>query len=345
MSDNIDFECGTYLSPQNRDDEQKLCLIQKAPKRRQAGLGGLIYTDDGQIVKGSIDYRFSSPSLNNSLPIEDKSSDEFLFLGYYFRHYGHFILETLPMLSYCLDNRWLEHKKIFLPYFLSPKNIKNKLTKKNNVHLIHSFMHLLGIDTSKVYFHTNYTNLKSNFIVPPKAVNGDRFQIDGSLHAQVIAKIKSNYTKNAPTKKILVLRSIGRMTSTITEYIHTFAMNNSIELVDMTKLSIEEQIQLIHETKYLIGFSGSAMHNSMFLQPQSIAINICDIRDFMEPKYYIPNQQLCNRISGCQEHFIHFKCQADMKKEYFKPPNDKLSLEQEIFAANNMIENLHEIIP
>jgi capsular polysaccharide biosynthesis protein len=338
MSANTDFEYGTYLSPQNRHGEQHLCLIQRAPRRRQAGLGGLIYTDNEEIVKASIDHRFSSVSLNKSLPIEDKSSDEFLFLGYCFRHYGHFILETLPMLSYCLDDRWLEHKKIFLPYFLSPKNLKNQLTKKSN--LIHSFMHLLGIDTSKVYFHTNYTNLKSNFIVPPKAVNGDRFQIDGSLHAQVIAKIKSNYTKKAPTKKILVIRSIGRMTSAITEYVHTFAMNNSIELVDMAKLSIEEQIQLIHETKYLIGFSGSAMHNSMFLQPEAMAINICDFRDFKSPTCYIPNQKLCNRISQCQEYFIDFKFQSDMKKEYFAPSNIK----QQKFAAMHIINQLQTII-
>lgn len=342
----MNFSYGTYLSPQNRPGEsENLSLIYRAPRRKQAGLGGLIYNDKEEIVKESIDHRFSSLSMNHSLPLEDRSDDQFLFLGYCFRHYGHFILETLPMLAYCLDDSWSQYKKMFLPYFMHPKNLRHGLTREANLGLIGQFMNLLEIDTSKVYFHTNYSNIKSNFIVPPKAVNGDRFDVDISLHKQVINKIKHNYPKQSPTKTILILRKAesSRMTAVITESIKTFAVNNNIDIVDMSKLSVEQQIKLMHETKTLIGFSGSGMHNSMFLQPESVSVNICDFRDFKSPKCYIPNQKLCNRVSGCKEYFIEFKCQTNMQKEYFQPPQDKLISEQELFAVNYIIENLNSI--
>jgi capsular polysaccharide biosynthesis protein len=293
-----------------------------------------------------VDNRFSIVPMNNNLPIEDKSDSEFLFLGYYFRHYGHFILETLPMLSYCLDDRWTNTYKIFLPYFLNANNIKHNLNKESNLNLIKNFIKLSGINLSNIYFHTNYTIIKSNFIVPPKAVNGNKNNINIDLYKSVIDKIKYNFQKISPTRKVLILRKpdSNRMTSTITDMVNNFAIKANIELVDMPRLSITDQIKLMHETKYLIGFSGSGMHNSMFLQSGCEAINICDFRDFKAPKSYIPNQKLCNRVSGCGEHFINFNCQTDMKKEYFKKPKDKLNLEQEKFAANYIINKLKKIL-
>lgn len=337
---------GIYLTPQTRPTVN---LNASTAIRRTSISGGLVYNLDKEVVSQSVDKRFNTVSFDTNLAIEDKSGETFLFLGYYFRHYGHFILETLPMLSYCIDTDWQKINKLFLPYFLNANNIVHNLHPNRHQDLfrmINQFIKLIDVDPNKIKFHTNYSILKSNFIVPPKIVSGNRYQIDIAPYQKVINKIKQRFDNIEPNRKILITRkpSTNRTTSEVTKRIIEFATKNDIETINMESLTIEDQIKLIHETKYLIGFSGSGMHNSMFLQPQSIAINICDIRDFMGPKCYIPNQQLCNRISGCQEHFIHFKCQIDMKKEYFKPPNDKLSLEQEIFAANNMIEKLREIM-
>jgi hypothetical protein len=337
------FNKGVYLTPQTRP------VIQLQPLDATAHThinGGLIYTENREVVKESVDNRFSSIPMNNNLPIEDMSESEFLFLGYYFRHYGHFILETLPMLSYCLDDRWVHTYKLFLPYFLNSNNIKHNLNKESNLNLIKDFIKLSGINLSNIYFHTNYSIIKSNFIVPPKAVNGNKNNINIDLYRSVIDKIKYNFQKIYPTRKVLILRKpdSNRMTPLITDMINSFAIKNNIELVDMPRLSIADQIKLMHETKCLIGFSGSGMHNSMFLQPGCEAINICDFRDFKAPKSYIPNQKLCNRVSSCEEHFINFNCQTDMQKEYFKKPKDKLNLEQEKFAANFIINKLKEIL-
>jgi hypothetical protein len=342
----MSFGYGTYLSPQNRPGESNIPLVYRAPRRKQAGLGGLIYDDKEEIVKESIDHRFSSLSMNQSLPLEDMSNETFLFLGYCFRHYGHFILETLPMLSYCLDERWAEHKKMFLPYFMHPKNLKRGLSRESNINLIKSVIDLLNIDILKIYFHTNYSNIKSRFIVPPKAVHGDRPDIDIDLYKRVIDKIRYKYEPKTPSRITFILRklSTGRVPSVVMESIHTFATNRNIDIVDMSKLSISQQIELMYDTKTLIGFSGSGMHNSMFLQSCAKSINICDFRDFKSPRCYMPNQKLCNRISGCQEYFIDFQCQEDMSQQTFYLPHNQLIAGQESFTVNNIIQNLNKLI-
>ena len=45
-----------------------------------------------------------------------------------------------------------------------------------------------------------------------------------------------------------------------------------------------------------------------------------------------------------KEYFIDFKCQDEMKKEYFIPPKDQLTTEQQNFAADNIIKNLEKIL-
>jgi capsular polysaccharide biosynthesis protein len=335
---------GMYLTPQTRPVDP---LNPSDAIERTSINGGLIYGEDYNIVSQSIDQRFSTIPIDLNIPIDNRLDQQFLFLGYYFRHYGHFILETLPMLSYCMDPRWISMKKIFLPYFLNANNIKHNLNKESNLNLIKDFIKLSGINLSNIYFHTSYNIIKSNFIVPPKAVNGNKNDVNVNLYRSVIDKIKHNFQKISPTRKVLILRKpdSNRMTPIITNEVNRFAINNNIELIDMTKLSIIEQIQLMHETECLIGFSGSGMHNSMFLQPKSISINICDFRDFKSPKCYIPNQRLCNRISNCQEHFIDFKFDENIiTKPNFKPPNDKLNQKQQEFAADHIIKNLETII-
>jgi capsular polysaccharide biosynthesis protein len=342
----MSFTQGIYLTPQTRPGT--ILKPSEALARTHIN-GGLVYTQDKEVVKESIDNRFSKVPMDINFNIEDRSESEFLFLGYYFRHYGHFILETLPMLSYCLDSNFAHMKKLFLPYFLNANNIEFNMDSRRHpslFNLINQFITLTGIDSKQIEFHTNYSIIKSNFIVPPKAVNGDRKKTNIQLHQTVINKIKTSLPTIEPNRNILILRksSGNRMTEVITDKINNFAINNNIELIDMTRLSIADQISLIHETKTLIGFSGSGMHNSMFLQPGAKSINLCDFRDFKSPKCYIPNQKLCNSISGCEEYFIDFKCQDEMKKEYFIPPKDQLTTEQQNFAADNIIKNLEQIL-
>lgn len=342
MVDINSFGHGVFLSPQTRPTTR---LTPSLAIQHKAITGGLIYAADESIVTQSIDPRFSTIPLDKSLQIEDEQSGAlYLFLGYYFRHYGHFIFETLPMLSYCLDERFKDLKKIFLPYFLNSNNIEHNIDKPSNLNLIYSFLDLLSIDSNKIIFHTKNSILKANFLVPPKIVNGKKPNIDPSFHSSVIQQIKNKFDSVKPHKKVFIIRKPDkiRITASVTSVVENFCKNVGFELINMSNLTIEQQLRLMHETKTLIGFSGSGMHNAMFLQPEATAITMCDLRDFKSPHCCIPNQQLCNRISQCKEIFIDFKCQEHMIKSLFK--NNILTEEQEQYAASAFTNRLSQIL-
>jgi hypothetical protein len=303
------FGNGIFLTPQNRPQAK---LSPSEGLNRNRVNGGLIYDEYKNIVEQSLDTRFAAIPMDDSMPIIDHSDNHYMFLGYSFRHYGHFILETLPMLKYCLDPEFHMYNKIFLPYFLSANNIvggMNPSCRSNLLNNIKSFMSLLDIDQNKIYYHTDNAILKSNFIVPPKVCHGKiKSSSNDSAHNMVINSLVSRLPNGLnPHKKIFLKRPPNRISKKISDSIALFCQTIGFEIVNMEKLSIFDQVKLIRQAKVLLGFSGSAMHNSMFLHNDSTTINLCDLRDSKAPKCYIPNQKLCNRISGCQEFFIDFK--------------------------------------
>lgn len=334
------FGYGIFLTPQNRP-RTKLSSSE-ALDRKTAVNGGLIYDEHKNIVEQSLDTRFSAVSINTDLPVIDLPDNTYMFLGYSFRQYGHFILEALPMLSYCMDPEFASYNKMFLPYFLNANNIvggMNPSCRTSLLGIMRSFLNLLDVDQNKIYYHTENAILKSNFIVPPKVLHGKFKVIDNyNFHRIVIDKLVTKLpTDLRPQKRVFLRRPSNRITSTISDTIASFCQSIGFHIVDMEKLSIFDQLQLMRQTKILLGFSGSAMHNSMFLHSDAIAINLADLRDFKASKCYIPNQKLSNKISGCQEHFIDFKCQDDMTSI---SKNLELSQTQEEYVINYLQQSI-----
>lgn len=325
ISDNL--ENGLFLSPQTRPQNNSMVVS-----------GGLMYDHNMNVITRSIDRRFKPITFDQTLPIDNRLDSNYLYLGYYFRHYGHFILETLPMLAYCIDNKFTDLQKIFLPFFLNPKNINNNILKSTNLKLIYDFLFMLNINIDTINYHIYNTNLKTNFLIPNKSM------INLYYYRLVINKIHSRFKSVKPFRKIFILRkpSKHRVSSTITTMIENYMINIGFELIDMTKLNIEQQILLMYESSTIVGFSGSGMHNSMFLQPNNTAITLCDLRDFKAPKCCIPNQKLCDQISECNNFFINFNCGEGINKKDLLHNN--LSHEQELYAAQHIIKNLNHLL-
>ena len=74
----MSFGYGTYLTSQTRPG----MVLQPSEAIIHTHInGGLVYTEDGDVVQESIDNRFSSVPMDMTLPIDDRSDDTFLFLG------------------------------------------------------------------------------------------------------------------------------------------------------------------------------------------------------------------------------------------------------------------------
>ncbi len=68
-------------------------------------------------------------------------------------------------------------------------------------------------------------------------------------------------------------------------------------------MGFEDQIALYSRADCMAGISGSGLHNSIFMRPQSSVIELGDPRYDGQPA---PSQALCNKVSGVSAKFIPF---------------------------------------
>jgi hypothetical protein len=346
MINNLGY--GVFLTPQNRPNKDP---IQTETKRITSANGGLVYDINKNVLPQSIDKRFTVMPINDKLELIYKLDISYLFLGYYFRHYGHFIFETLPMLSYCLKSEYNNYKKIFLPYFLHGNNVEKNIKQDKNLNLFRSFLSLTSIPTNSIEFHTEYKILYSNIYVPDKICKGNKKDVDVEPYRIVIDDIKNNIglvnNKSSTLNKFFLSRTIDN--NRINSYIATAIMhqckNMGFIIIDMPSLSIKDQITLMHNADIICGFSGSQIHNSMFMKSSGRCITLCDIRDFKYPRKYSVNQELCDRVSGCESHFIDFVCKENIDttlKEH--EINEKLTKDQQKHAIKHYIESIESLL-
>lgn len=349
------FGRGSLLVPQN--------LPSKPYGDRPSG--SLVYDDNKVVIGESIDARFAPIPFDETLKILNLGDRKYLFLGSYFKHYGHFITETLPMLSYCFDSRFDDYIKIFIPFFVDTSNFRYYLSMlekgadgRGILRLIYSFIDLMQLDKTKIQFPIDYnTAIRADFLVPPKAVNRDKLSADVNLFKLAISRIKSSFNKNiVPFRKVMILRKANRLSTRIVDTINNFCSDSGFDLVNMGSMSFEHQIRLMHESRILVGFSGSGMHNCMFMQAESMCINLGDFRDVSDSKLratqakvkngtYIPTQKMCAKASACKDYYIDFKCQDDMDDIKFKPPwTYELTQDQENYAIDHYITELKKLV-
>jgi len=347
------FGNGSILVPQN--------LPHKPFGNRPSG--SLVYTHDKIVISESIDDRFAPIPFDESLSIIDLTGKKYLFLGSYFKHYGHFITETFPMLSYCFDPRFDDYTKIFIPFYVDTSNFKYYLSMldkgANNqaiLKLIYSFIDLMQLDKTKIQFHIDYnTAIKADFLVPPKVVNRDKLATDVNFFKLAINRLKRTFNNITPFRKVMILRKANRLSENIVNYINNFCNQNGFDLVNMGSMAFEHQIRLMHEAKTVVGFSGSGMHNCMFMQPESMCINLGDFRDVSDSRLlaaqlkikngtYLPTQKMCAKAAGCRDYYIDFKCQDNMDLKFKPPWKYELTQEQENYAIGHYITELQKLI-
>tara|TARA_B110000211_G_C14070483_1_gene549735 strand:- start:1266 stop:2336 length:1071 start_codon:yes stop_codon:yes gene_type:complete len=90
-----------------------------------------------------------------------------------------------------------------------------------------------------------------------------------------ILKNKISIENNTPKKKVYISRSnASKRFITNEKELLPILKKYNYQIVHLEKLSLEEQIKLIHDTYILIGLHGAGLTNMMFLQPQTKVIEI-----------------------------------------------------------------------
>ncbi len=272
-------------------------------------LKGCIY--DAAKKKVCLSERFSGHKgdfYNNKNPqklskkywrISKKIPGKSVYLGHLMNHYGHFITETISTFWLLLEKNDFDHY-IFqsfegsssIPQYALPilEAFNIPLAK---VLVVNTPLRLEEVTIPERLIKLNfeikpemleiYTYLKNKFLMT-------NFQEKKGHESIYLSRVKNSKTKNNRT----ILNE-----ASIEEYFKKL----NFKIVYLEELSFKQQLMLLNSAKIIVGFSGSALHNSVFTDQQTKIIELLDIRSNKHPH---PMQILCNQLSEVQSVYIPF---------------------------------------
>ena len=227
-------------------------------------------------------------------------SGDILYLGHSFNLYGHFLLETLPMIDYVMDDEFSGCKFLFLPWFRQKQRI------------LLDTLRLLGIDLkeSKIVIHDGSTTLIGSFFIVPRPIEINHQLINAEPYRSVIDKlktcpaVKAYRNKTKVNNKIFLQIDAKRTTPEYASMVENIFSRLGFSLVRPEKLTLAEQIGLISEAEYIAGFSGSALHNAIFAEAGAKVIQLDYNRS---PLSAIRNQEIITEITGVEHAYIPYQ--------------------------------------
>lgn len=227
---------------------------------------GAIYKSNKEIVVESL-RKSTYAGIKHQDPvyfggeIKDKIDHNFLYLGHYFSMYGHFLIETLPMVWHILENKNWDGEYMFLSW--------GKTNKTNlMVDLFEALDEVSMLERIKI--HNTKDVLRSNFFVIERPVEINHNFINKSPYLKIIDKLKiSKKSEKNLGDRIFLCRDNSRVNPDCVDEVYSTCKNQGFEFIYPEEFSLNEQISIMSNAKIIAGFEGSNLHNSIFLDKGS----------------------------------------------------------------------------
>jgi hypothetical protein len=261
-------------------------------KRDRYSVYGAAYDQDMAVVTASLRdsssarYRHRDPVY--LMPEEWRKAEDaegkWLYLGHCFRHYGHHLLETLPMLAFLLEPAHSDYLGLFLPW-------------GDGGSLLHNYAQLLGV-SSRVCVYAKQIPLRGSFSVPARPIRINGFLKNRIPYRTVIDALRLRCLKEhmprAPATRVFLKRKVDRVSPDVARAVEGYMLGRGFSIVVPESLSLAGQIALMTQVHCVVGFSGSQLHNSIFMTPGAVVVEIGDRRT---PEASPTNQVICAAIS------------------------------------------------
>lgn len=219
---------------------------------------------------------------------------EWHFLGHSFAHWGHFLLETLPMAAVLLEDP--RARGVMLPWGAQDE-------------LLNGLMGLLGLPPDRVRVHRDPVILGGEFRVRPRGVAINDALLDPTDHALVLERMRAAAARAGATgraERLFVDRKPDRVPVETYERIASGIAARGFVRVRPETLPLAGQVGLFAAAREVAGFPGSHLHNVVFCRPDAHVIEIGEERTSARP---LPNQLICAAIGGSRHDFVPY--QAD----------------------------------
>jgi capsular polysaccharide biosynthesis protein len=270
-------------------------------------LSGCIYRADGRKV--ALSERFGgyagdhvdtqNPDVLTRPEQTTKLAGRGLYLGHYMGgHYGHFITETLSTF-------WIfeeEPAEAFDYVLFHPFIFKHAVPD----HVKFCFKQF-GIREEQVVFARDEALAFDELLIPERL-----FRLNHSSDPRlrwVYRHVTEGARPPAVAPERLYLsrrrfsqRDLFRVVAN-EAHIETAFQRRGFEVIYPETMPFEDQIALYSRAKAVAGISGSGLHNSLFMQPETTVIELGD------PRYggaRSPTQVLCDTVSGVRNALIPF---------------------------------------
>jgi capsular polysaccharide biosynthesis protein len=289
-----------------------MCIVESGRyltpfQRIGLGLMGAAYDDKRRIILEStrlsyaarnrnIDPVYLPPNLPETML---EAAKEYYFLGHAFNQYGHFILESLPMLSVLFEQP--KSTGVFLPF-------------QNAHNVLYKFLDILNIDRSRLMIHSTPSILEFDFGVIKKPIAINDCLIDIARYRNIIDRILWKVSISGErNRKIFVERAPNRMPVSVYTFVRDFFVSAGFTPIIPTDYSIEDQIRLFSEASHIASVPGSQIHNVMFSLPNTTLYEVGDERS---RDWSLSNQRICCEISSSKHHFVKYREDVmDLRKD------------------------------
>ncbi|MBB1298295.1 DUF563 domain-containing protein [Pseudoalteromonas sp. SR41-7] len=251
-----------------------------------------IYDCAGNLVESSHHFRgpkhdFFKYDKNTELDLSNnytKIEGDTIYLGWLIPHYGHFLMETL---SRCWVLELLEKKsnyKFLFNYYNKGNDfIKDKKWAKE-------FLLSFGIHEEDIIF------AEKNFYFEKLIIPSQSLILHSSVNVKsqkyIWHKIKSFFKPEGlrNDRKVYLSRKLLKKEKrrlANEDKVEAIFSKFGFEIIYPETLSLKEQVNLLHNSKIVVGPSGSALHNAAFMQEGSLLISLTT------PEFCLLNEVLC----------------------------------------------------
>jgi len=282
---------------------------------------GCIYDQSGKIVTASqrtsrnVAWKPLDPNHLPNARVENEIMDgHCIYLGHYTGHYGHFLLETLSRF-------WIFREKI-------------KYDRVVFQPFIHTSPHPRSFSPARICFEcfqltpdqiliVNKQTMFKHLVVPTALVeiNNQANEEQALIYRQIAEHCEQSLIKNGGLFRKVFQPGLHKNSERSKLYLsrkklksnHYMINEGEIEklftsfgftIVYPENLTFQEQVVLYKNAEVLAGFSGSALHNSVFMKDNALVISLGDLR---RPNGRHPNQIICDKLSGVRSVFIKFE--------------------------------------
>jgi len=182
----------------------------------------------------------------------------------------------------------------------------------NGEELMSAFSQILGIG-HRIEILKNPVPVNGNFLIPTRPIRINGCLKNREPYSEIIRAVKKVVRMESVLPltqgKVFLKRSNDRVAPEVAESIEGFLADRGFAIVVPELLSIPEQIALMDRCDCLVGFAGSQLHNSIFMNSGTQVIEIGDRRS---PGALLANQVICSEISAGQ--LLHTSYSEDPKE-------------------------------